>query len=107
MNPSRCQPMVESRQKPNAQSLKLLRVLNLSIILFSLIFVADVILYFVWGGSLRDFVVMMFSLYLAMVTLTARLRFHPELGRQIIMEWIIVSSVGIIISLYLAFIFTL
>ncbi|MFX0196131.1 MAG: hypothetical protein ACFFCW_08415 [Candidatus Hodarchaeota archaeon] len=99
--------MVESRQKPNAQSLKLLRVLNLSIILFSLIFVADFILYFVWGGSLRDFVVMMFSLYLAMVTLTARLRFHPELGRQIIMEWIIVSSVGIIISLYLAFIFTL
>ncbi|MFQ6126916.1 MAG: hypothetical protein ACE5R6_20245 [Candidatus Heimdallarchaeota archaeon] len=99
--------MVQSRQKPNAQSIKLLRVLNLSIILFSLIFVVDVILYFVWDGSIRDFIVLMFSLYLAMVTLTARLRFQPELGQQLIMEWIIVSSVGIIISLYLTFVFTL
>ena len=107
MKPPRCQPMAKSLQKPNAQSLKLFRVLNLTILSFSLIFVADVVLYFVLGGSIRDFVVMMASLYLVVVTIAARLRFQPEFGRQILMEWLIVSSAGIILSLYLTFFFSL
>jgi len=81
--------------------------MDLAILGFSLIFVADVALYFGLGGSLRDFIVMMFSLYMTIVTLATRLRFQVEIGRQILLEWIVVSSIGIVLSLYLAFLFSL
>ena len=99
--------MAETLQQRNTPSLKAFRVMDLAILLFSLIFVVDVIFYFGLDGSLRDFVVMMFSLYMAIVTLTARLRFQPEIGRQIILEWIAVSIVGIVLCIFFAFFFTL
>jgi len=107
MNPPRCQQMAKGLQQHNIQSLNPFRIMDLAILGFSLIFVADVALYFGLGGSLRDFIVMMFSLYMTIVTLATRLRFQVEIGRQILLEWIVVSSIGIVLSLYLAFLFSL
>ena len=99
--------MAENLQKQKAQSISSFRIMDLAILIFALIFIVDVVFYMVFGGSLRDFVVVMFMLYITIVTLTTRLRFQLEIGRQIITEWIVVSIIGIVISLYLAFVLSL
>ena len=99
--------MAKGHQQNPVQNIPSFRVMDLAILIFSLIFVIDLVLYFVLDGSLRDFVVMMFSMFMVIVTLTARLRFQPDIGRQIILEWVAVSIIGIILSVYFAFIFSL
>ena len=81
--------------------------MDLAILGFSIIFIIDAVFYFILDGSLRDFVVMMFSLFMAIVTLTMRLRYQPDIGRQLMIEWIAVSIIGIILTIYLTFLFTL
>lgn len=99
--------MAKGHQQNPVQIITSFRVMDLAILIFSLIFVIDLILYFILDGSLRDFVVMMFSMFMVIVTLTARLRYQPEIGRQIILEWVAVSVIGIIFSIYFAFLFSL
>ena len=99
--------MAKGHQQNPVQNISSFRVMDLAILIFSLIFVIDLVLYFVLDGSLRDFVVMMFSMFMVIVTLTARLRYQPEIGRQIILEWVVVSIIGIILSIYFAFLFSL
>ncbi len=99
--------MAKGHQQNPVQNITSFRIMDLAILLFSLIYVIDLVLYFVLDGSLRDFVVMMFSMFMVIVTLNARLRFQPEIGRQIILEWIAVSIIGIILSIYFAFLFAL
>ena len=99
--------MAKGHQQNTVQNITSFRIMDLAILIFSLIFVIDLVLYFVLDGSLRDFVVMMFSMFMVIVTLTARLRFQPDIGRQIILEWVAVSIIGIILSVYFAFIFSL
>ena len=81
--------------------------MDLAILGFSIIFIIDAVFYFILDGSLRDFVVMMFSLFMAIITLTTRLRYQQEIGRQLMIEWIAVSIIGIILTVYLTFLFTL
>ena len=99
--------MAKGHQQNLVQNISSFRVMDLAILIFSLIFVIDLVLYFILDGSLRDFVVMMFSMFMVIVTLTARLRYQPEIGRQIILEWVAVSVIGIILSIYFAFLFSL
>ena len=81
--------------------------MDLAILGFSIIFIIDAVFYFILDGSLRDFVVMMFSLFMVIVTLTTRLRYQPDIGKQLMMEWIAVSIIGIILTVYLTFLFIL
>lgn len=99
--------MAETTRQQNTKNLKSFRFMDLAILGFSIIFIIDAVFYFILDGSLRDFVVMMFSLFMAIITLTTRLRYQPEIGRQLMIEWIAVSIIGIILTVYLTFLFTL